>query len=166
MSGNIRSSTPVLFIALITLPFLSFVSGEKIRADQPSLKKPTVHTISRSSYYDASRQVSYQVIDDVSHLKEEDWGRVVAVFVLGAAWQFSDWPKKRWSGPAAIFENVCAFHLHFDDEALHANIAQWRTHRLPISKSKRHGDRGVVLDFWHILTEFVAARNTQKRLNI
>lgn len=62
--------------------------------------------------------------------------------------------------------SVCAFHLHFDDEALHSNISNWRTHRLPISKSKRHGDRGVVLDFWHILTEFVAARNATKRLAI
>ena len=30
---------------------------------------------------------------------------------------------------------VCAFHLHFDDEALHPNIAQWRTHRLPVRQT-------------------------------
>lgn len=68
--------------------------------------------------------------------------------------------------PSPVFVSVAAFHLHFDDEPLHPNIAAWRTHRLPISKSKRHGDRGVVLDFWHLLTESIAAKNQNKRLNI
>lgn len=35
-----------------------------------------------------------------------------------------------------------------------------------ISKTKRHGDRSVVLDFWHILNEFIAARNASKKLII
>jgi len=142
-----------------------FESGEFVRMKSAAAGKEPLITISKASFYDPAKTVRFQVIDDVSKLKEEDWRRVVAVFASGAAWQFADWPK-RWPNPAAIFENVCAFHLHFDDEALHPNILQWRTHRLPISKSKRHGDRSVVLDFWHILNEFIAARNATKKLNI
>jgi hypothetical protein len=130
--------------------------------------KESLITLSKASFYDASKSVKFQVLDDVTKLREEDWARVVAVFASGAAWQFSNWPK-RWPNPAAIFENgnkerkaqsswepqlypciscahcgvscycvvlcasVCAFHLHFDDEPLHPNIMQWRTHRLPVS---------------------------------
>lgn len=155
------------FTTRLCLPlFCSFVSGELLR-QQSGGRKPLLHTITRSSFYDSSKSVTYHVVDDVSQLRgDADWNRVVGVFVSGAAWQFADWPKSKWANPAAIFENVAAFHLHFDDEPLHPNVTQWRTHRLPISKSKRHGDRGVVLDFWRILTEFVAARNSTKRLNI
>lgn len=188
---------------------VSFESGEYNRVEKGVVKESLL-TISKASFYDPSKNVKYQVIDDVTQLRsEEDWHRVVAVFVLGAAWQFSDWPKKKWANPAAIFENgatcahstplvalwlpcvprdrsyvllrppcrgscclcrcfgvlflifffffsfvclcdcalffpissrilsVCAFHLHFDDEALHPNIMQWRTHRLPVSGNGR-----------------------------
>ena len=84
---------------------LSFVSGDKVRADNPSMKKPTLLTINRSSFYDPAKQVKYQILDDVHQLKDDDWSRVAAVFVQGPTWQFADWPKKRWANPAAIFEN-------------------------------------------------------------
>jgi len=147
----------------------TFVSGELCRSQSAAAgqSKPSSLTFTRASYYDPSKSVTYEVIDDVRGLKcLEDWNRVVGICVSGQSWQFSDWPKKQWPNPAAIFEKVAAFHIYFEDEALHPNILQWRTHRLPISKTKRHGDRSVVLDFWHILLEFIAARNATKRLNI
>jgi hypothetical protein len=154
-----------------------FEHGEFVRNAKASATtgvaatKESLITLSKASFYDASKSVKFQVLDDVTKLREEDWARVVAVFASGAAWQFSNWPK-RWPNPAAIFENgkseqeamralanqklalclgmrvpaltwcvscycvvratVCAFHLHFDDEPLHPNIMQWRTHRLPV----------------------------------
>jgi parafibromin len=45
--------------------------------------------------------VPYQVIDNPQKLRSEDWDRVVAVFVMGSAWQFKGWP---WGGnPVEIF---------------------------------------------------------------
>nr|GEZ63558.1 protein CDC73 homolog [Tanacetum cinerariifolium] len=38
--------------------------------------------------------MAYEVRDKPSVLKAEEWGRVVAVFVLGKEWQFKDWPFK------------------------------------------------------------------------
>lgn len=37
---------------------------------------------------------AYEVRDKPSTFKAEEWGRVVAVFVLGKEWQFKDWPFK------------------------------------------------------------------------
>lgn len=45
--------------------------------------------------------VPYRVIDNPSKLTPQDWNRVVAVFVMGPAWQFKGWP---WNGnPVEIF---------------------------------------------------------------
>lgn len=43
----------------------------------------------------------YRVIDNPLKLSQQDWNRVVAVFVIGPAWQFKGWP---WEGnPVEIF---------------------------------------------------------------
>ena len=45
--------------------------------------------------------VPYRVIDNIQKLTSQDWNRVVAVFVMGPAWQFKGWP---WDGnPVEIF---------------------------------------------------------------
>ena len=50
---------------------------------------------------DASVTVPYRVIDNTKNLTNAEWERVVAVFVMGPAWQFKGWP---WdSNPVEIF---------------------------------------------------------------
>lgn len=45
--------------------------------------------------------VIIRVIDSPQKLAPADWDRVVAVFVMGPAWQFKGWP---WNGnPVEIF---------------------------------------------------------------
>ena len=45
--------------------------------------------------------VPYRIIDNPAKLTPQDWNRVVAVFVMGPAWQFKGWP---WDGnPVEIF---------------------------------------------------------------
>jgi hypothetical protein len=39
----------------------------------------------------AGGAVSFKVRDKPASLKSDDWGRVVAMFVLGKEWQFKDW---------------------------------------------------------------------------
>ena len=88
-----------------------FESGEYMRVEKGVVKESML-TLNKASFYDPSKNVRYQVVDDVTQLKtEEDWHRVVAVFVSGPAWQFADWPKKKWTNPAAIFENGPAHSL-------------------------------------------------------
>lgn len=43
----------------------------------------------------------YRVVDNPQRLTQGEWDRVVAVFVMGPAWQFKGWP---WDGnPVEIF---------------------------------------------------------------
>lgn len=50
---------------------------------------------------EGSTTVPYRVIDNPQKLTNADWDRVVAVFVMGPAWQFKGWP---WDGnPVEIF---------------------------------------------------------------
>lgn len=57
--------------------------------------------------------VPYRVIDNPQKLTNADWDRVVAVFVMGPAWQFKGWP---WDGnPVEIFSKskfICLYN-HF-----------------------------------------------------
>jgi len=51
---------------------------------------------------DGTVRAAIKVIDNPNLLTGDEWDRVVAVFVQGAAWQFKGWP---WSGnPVEIFD--------------------------------------------------------------
>ncbi|KAG8249839.1 accessory factor associated with RNA polymerase II [Homalodisca vitripennis] len=53
---------------------------------------------------DGGLTVPYRVIDNPQKLTLGDWDRVVAVFVMGPAWQFKGWP---WDGnPVEIFSKM------------------------------------------------------------
>lgn len=50
---------------------------------------------------DGNTTVPYRVVDQPGKLTQQDWSRVVAVFVLGPQWQFKGFP---WGGnPVDIF---------------------------------------------------------------
>lgn len=54
--------------------------------------------------------VPYRVIDNPQKLTNSDWDRVVAVFVMGPAWQFKGWP---WDGnPVEIFSKSNFFYYY------------------------------------------------------
>lgn len=95
--------------------------------------------------------IMYRVIDNPLKLQEQDWSRVVAVFVQGPAWQFKGWP---WNGnPVEIFSRIKAFHLKFDEMKLDANVAKWNVEVIELSRNKRHLDRANLLKFWSILDQ-------------
>lgn len=59
--------------------------------------------------------VPYRIIDNPSKLSPQDWNRVVAVFVMGPAWQFKGWP---WNGnPVEIFSQSNN-HFYFSSSHL------------------------------------------------
>lgn len=60
---------------------------------------------------DGNTTVPYRVIDNPAKLSPQDWNRVVAVFVMGPAWQFKGWP---WNGnPVEIFSQSKLFDFLF-----------------------------------------------------
>ena len=91
-----------------------------------------------------------------TRLSSGDWERVVAVFAQGAAWQFKGWKRE---APVDIFSRSLGVHLMYDDERPSKNVMAWNVRILKISKSKRHLDKPVHLDFWRQLDEFVRVHN-------
>ncbi|CAL8102625.1 unnamed protein product [Orchesella dallaii] len=98
--------------------------------------------------------VPYRVIENPQKLTPADWERVVAVFVMGPAWQFKGWP---WDGnPVEIFAKICAFHLKYDEMKLDANVGKWAVTVIQLSKIKRHLDRAALMAFWEKLDVYIA----------
>lgn len=103
------SRTPIIIIpaattSLITmynvkdiLQELKFMTTEQKRAQGCARENEVL--LQRSK--EANTTVPYRIIDNPTKLTAQDWQRVVAVFVMGPAWQFKGWP---WDGsPVEIF---------------------------------------------------------------
>ena len=76
-----------------------FISNEDKRAMLAGAKRDNELLIQRRK--EGGLTVPYRVIDNPAKLTNADWDRVVAVFVMGQAWQFKGWP---WDGnPTVIF---------------------------------------------------------------
>ncbi|KAL3276655.1 hypothetical protein HHI36_012025 [Cryptolaemus montrouzieri] len=96
--------------------------------------------------------VPYRVVDNPAKLRPSDWDRVVAVFVMGPAWQFKGYP---WENPVEIFSKVAAFHLKYDEMKIDANVAKWAVTVIELSRTKRHLDRAALMIFWEKLDKHI-----------
>ncbi|XP_045468144.1 parafibromin-like [Harmonia axyridis] len=96
--------------------------------------------------------VPYRVVDNPAKLRPSDWDRVVAVFVMGPAWQFKGYP---WENPVEIFAKVAAFHLKYDEMKIDANVAKWAVTVIELSRTKRHLDRAALMVFWEKLDKHI-----------
>lgn len=54
--------------------------------------------------------VPYRVVDNPAKLSPSDWDRVVAVWVMGPAWQFKGYP---WDTPVEIFDKGMRFGVYW-----------------------------------------------------
>jgi parafibromin len=64
------------------------------------MKKPERVTVERRK---ANGQVvPYHVVDSAANFRQNDWDRVVCVFVAGQQWQFKGW---KWEKPLELFSN-------------------------------------------------------------
>ncbi|CAG0890606.1 unnamed protein product [Darwinula stevensoni] len=158
MGGGKRPSrTPIIIIpgtttSLITmynakdiLQDLRFMTTEEKKAS--GAKQETECLIQRRK--EGVGTVPYRVIDTPQRLTMEDWDRVVAVFVMGPAWQFKGWP---WDGnPVEIFSRIKAFHLKYEEMKLDTNVSKWAVHVIELSRTKRHLDRARLMTIWEQL---------------
>ncbi|KAK0402461.1 hypothetical protein QR680_016347 [Steinernema hermaphroditum] len=153
------SRTPIIVIpasasSLITtfnvrdiLQEMKYVKNEERR----NQRRETEVVIQRKK--DGGVTVPYRVIDNPMKLSNDDWDRVVAVFVQGPAWQFKGW---RWNGnPTDIFSHVAAFHLKYDGDKVDANVSKWNVNIITLSKTKRHLDRAYLGKFWEVLERHI-----------
>jgi parafibromin len=158
------SRTPIIVIpatgtALITmynardiLQDLRFISSEEKKRTYSRRDNELLLQIQKNN-----ATVPYRVIDNPTRLKDDEWERIVAVFVQGPAWQFKGW---KWNGnPVEIFSNVAAFHLKFEEQKMDPNVAKWSVNVLQLSRTKRHLDRAILQRFWEILDRHIAKSN-------
>ncbi|XP_026677144.1 parafibromin [Diaphorina citri] len=83
------SRTPIIIIPAANTSLITmFVTTEAKRA--AGSKRENEILIQRSK--GDGTTVPYRVIDNPLKLARTDWDRVVAVFVMGPAWQFKGWP--------------------------------------------------------------------------
>uniref|UniRef100_A0A0K2U9A7 Hyrax [Apis mellifera] n=1 Tax=Lepeophtheirus salmonis TaxID=72036 RepID=A0A0K2U9A7_LEPSM len=168
-SGKRPSKTPIIIIpaapkSLISmhnakdvLQDLKFVSTEDKKAQ--GAKRDNELLIQRRK--EGGYTVPYRVIDNPAKLSNADWDRVVAVFVMGQAWQFKGWP---WDGnPTVIFSKVAAFHVKWDESNLEKNIANWSVNIIELSRNKRHLDRAKLMLFWEALDKYMTNNKSHLR---
>uniref|UniRef100_A0AC34FA13 Parafibromin n=1 Tax=Panagrolaimus sp. ES5 TaxID=591445 RepID=A0AC34FA13_9BILA len=138
-----------MYNAMDILQDLKFVSTEeKKRVIQRRENELLIHRRKENG-----QTVPYRIVDNPSRLNDEEWDRVVAVFVQGPAWQFKGW---HWDGnPTTIFSHVCGFHLKFEDAKLDANVAKWSVDVLSLSKQKRHLDKAIFIRLWQKIEQFI-----------
>ncbi|KAG8194555.1 hypothetical protein JTE90_013302 [Oedothorax gibbosus] len=155
------SKTPIIIIPAATTSLITMYNAKDLLQDlkyidtnekkSQGIKRENEVLIQRRK--DGGGSVPYRIIDSPQKLQDDEWDRVVAVFVQGPAWQFKGWP---WNGnPVEIFSKIKAFHLKWIEIKLDANVGKWAVHVIELNRNKRHLDRANLLKFWEILDNYM-----------
>ncbi len=142
---NAASSLITIFNAKQLLQDKTFVDSSLAKQSQP--QRPSLITIERISARNEEKTVRFFIVDDAKKLSIEEWYQVVAVFSIGKAWQFYDFP---YSSHVAVLENMTGFHIHREDVKPSTKVRDWNLTLLPISKH-RYEDRKTYSRFWDTL---------------
>jgi parafibromin len=113
------SRTPIIIIPAANTSLITMYNAKDILQDlhYVSIEEKKAQGAKRDNEILIHRMkngesIPYRIIDNPQKLGPLDWERVVAVFVLGPAWQFKGWP---WDGnPVDIFSksNFLLILLH------------------------------------------------------
>lgn len=104
-----QSRTPIIIIPASTTSLITMYNVKDILQDMKFVTTdqkraegcPRENEVLLQRTKEANITVPYRIIDNPAKLSSQDWSRVVAVFVMGPAWQFKGWP---WEGqPVEIF---------------------------------------------------------------
>ncbi|CEF99556.1 RNA polymerase II accessory factor, Cdc73 [Ostreococcus tauri] len=124
-------------------------------------KKSSSVYISRTYKRDGSK-IKYEVTEKAPHKRSEDWARVAACFVLGAKWQFKDWPFRGVEDGDLVetFSKIRGFHARFDGDPEIDVVKTWNVKTITVSRTQRHGDRAAFEFFWDELDKHLALRSS------
>ena len=101
------------------------------------------------------KDLLFEICSNVRRFNKSDWKRVVAVFVQGDDWEFSDWPRSE--NPSTILQKVKGYYMKYNNNPTNKNIKKWNVQILEISRNKRHFDVSIQNKFWSSLSEFLSA---------
>ncbi|XP_060527053.1 parafibromin [Cylas formicarius] len=161
------SRTPIIIIPAGTNSLISMYNVKEILQDMKFVtqEQKKLEGGKRDNEVLIQRQkngqtVPYRIVDNPAKLSPSDWDRVVAVFVMGPAWQFKGYP---WDTPVEIFDKVAAFHLKYDEMKIDPNVAKWNVTVIELSRTKRHLDRAHLMIFWEKLDKHIVQHKPHLR---
>lgn len=150
-----RSNKPSIINNTNIFRFLNENVWEPPHQD-PNLKHKTiVHTHSVST-----RTYKYDIVADESLLRDDDWNKVVAVFLLGKKWQIKDFKP---NDQRELFKNVLGVYVGFDDAPVPEEIQKWRIKKYQLNKERRSDDSRVVQNIWHDIEESTDALKKKRK---
>ena len=127
---------------------------------KPSIKQELKHFIISHNHTEKMRQLKYDVVADESMLTDNDWNKVVAIFVIGKAWQIKHYKPNE---PQTLFQKILGIYVGYEQEQMPQDIRTWRIKTFRISKASRHGDAQAVANIWHEIEE--ATEHLKKKRN-
>ncbi|KAJ1974895.1 accessory factor associated with RNA polymerase II [Dimargaris xerosporica] len=130
----------------------TFVPTQVLR--EQGMRKESQLTIERARIGNP-KPLLYHVVDSVDRFKPDDWDRLVAVFTIGAPWQFKKW---KWENPREIFTHVKGFYVKFADEQPKDAAQQWDVEIINVDRTKRHKDKAVVSQLWDSIDHYIARK--------
>lgn len=139
-----------------------FVSAEEMRKNKvPQISKVSQDSAWRVPGRNCSR-AEYHVVFNPNRLTSSDWERVVAVVCSGQEWQFKKFPI--YDGDLqSFFRRIQGFYFHYEDTAASKTAEAWNIKKLRFSRSQRHTDAQVLVEFWDTLDTFVSRKGKQLR---
>lgn len=111
-----QSRTPIIVIPATPTSLITMINVKDILQDlkfftneqKKAMGCPRENEVLLQRTKEANVTVPYRIVDNPVKLTAQEWNRVVAVFVMGPAWQFKGWP---WEGsPVEIFSKSKYLH--------------------------------------------------------
>jgi parafibromin len=106
-----------------------------------------------------SSLLEYEILDNPRKLgnNPQEWERIVAVIVLGQAWQFKDWLSHpvAYNNPAVLFDKVYGFYLYMEGDKMPADVTRWAVRSAKLHRDKRGLDSVAYAQFWNGLDEWM-----------
>lgn len=132
---------------------------DKVRARGE--KKETKQTLWRQ--LDRNKPPAYELTDQApAPHNQADWGRVVAVIVNGAKWQFKGWPFPgvEEGNLVETFKRIKGAFVCYEDDKVPEQVKHWNVKLIRLKRTSRHNDRAVAKEFWEEIDSMLKQRNS------
>ena len=150
-----RSIKPSIVNNTNVFKFLNENVQEQPYEDANLKYKSIVHTHSVNA-----RTCVYDIVADESLLRDDDWNRVVAVFLLDKKWQIKNFNQ---NDQRDLFKNILGVYVGFDDAPVPEEIQGWRIKKYQLNKERRSDDSRVVQNIWHDIEESTDALRKRRK---
>ncbi|KAF2236955.1 CDC73-domain-containing protein [Viridothelium virens] len=172
--GGGRRPEPIILLSPSASSLLRMTNIKSFLVDglyQPpdtSTATPNILHISRTLPSISSHPLRFILVDTPDQFKPDYWGRVVAIFTTGQAWQFKSY---KWQQPAELFSHALGVYVGWRGEEVPATVKGWGRQVVSVQVDKwnpsqgtkgRWRDREVVEGVWGNIEQSMRARGWGK----